>query len=359
MPVSISYPLEDVYIPLYSRIAVDTRRSVALDCRTGYSDIGYLWCASWPAIEDVLSCPPAMEDRGRLDVMRQMRKIESHGKTIRDGSVEYHMHLRKFTGHDDSKLICIREDIEDGSRHDFDIVYAGDVIVSYHIPGLGGATASAKAVPGEATRVLFDSIDSKQVRIAIKNEQGEGISGARVVVVTRRDIDPGAPRPSNLTAVVSSQASGQRIGVRRQYMTSNERGELDVRIIGKGPGEIYVSATKAGYIGAGVELWSGFGLPLRDAFTIVLERGRGEKALLTVNGRPLANCNMIGVTDLQPASILGHIEYSFFSSDADGMVCFEQLIVGHEYGIIAQTDEAAYGAIITWRPGSTIALEAR
>ncbi len=46
-----------------------------------------------------------------------------------------------------------------------------------------------------------------------------------------------------------------------------------------------------------------------STFKIELKRAQQQWALLSLDGRPLSNCNILKVTDLEPSSLLGRIDY--------------------------------------------------
>ncbi len=115
-----------------------------------------------------------------------------------------------------------------------------------------------------------------------------------------------------------------------------------------------MSATKAGHVGRGVELWSGVGVPTQADFQIRLTRAKPEVAYLVMDGKPLKDCGRIKITDLEPAGLLGHVDYPVMTSDSEGRLSLERLTVGRNYGLIVQFDTGHRQSTFRWSPNVEI-----
>jgi len=350
-------PDTDIMVPLFARIVVQTTPPKLLSkAASSDREVGYLWCVSWPAPQDAFKTVLDDSEKSRLSNKRAMMGVASQSETTK-GAVDYHDCLRGLSGCDESRLICIRHEVQPGQGHSFDLAYAGDVLVSYYMPWFPESSKIVvQAVPGTTRNVTLPRVDARWIRIKVENDRGDAVADARVVIVDRRDLEKDDPHPDNVFFVFTPQGTERRISVRRRYMTSNLRGEVDLWAVGNGVGEMYVSATKAGHVGAGHEIWSGIGVPDADSYKITLKCTRQECVVLTYKGRPVANCERVVVTDLHPTSLLGQIEYPLFSTGANGEIYFEQLIVGKRYGIVADTDFGSIRGEIRWTPGVDIDL---
>lgn len=348
-------PDTDIIIPLYARLVVETSIPHLLSKEDeGKTQIGNLWCVTWPAPQGVFKKELAETESSRLKSYYSMMKINSHQKETA-GAAEYHDLISSFTGFDASKLVCLREEVETGSKHTFDVAFAGDVLISYYIPSFDWCSkVRVQSVPGETQRIVLDGLDGRRIRLFVEDEGGKAVAGAAVVIVTRWDLDPGAPHPNHVFFTFTPQGSDRRIAVRRRWITSDGNGEVNTWMFGRGHGEIYAAATKPGHISAGLDLWSGMGVPTKDTYRIQLKQAKPEWASLILDGLPLSNCKNIKVTDLKPTSLLGQIDYPVFSSDEAGKVRFEQLVVGHRYAIMVFSTSGVLQREFQWVPDLVI-----
>lgn len=358
-------PASDIAVPAYSRIIVDTKPPNIIGDGIKRPEVGDLWCASWPAVKDVLIDDPGPEEWSRLSQAHMHRRIRSYGSVHREAlmalsdrsdPVEYHSYLKRIGGYNKSKVIAMHREIQPGYRGVFDMPYEGSVLVSFDIPELYAVDAIVSVVRGNIHTVSLGALDGRRIRLLIRSDIGIAVPDAHVAIVTRRHIASDSPLSGGAFIGFTPEGSSRRTTASRRFEISNEQGEVDIRMFGKGPGEVYVSATRAGHVGKGVELWGGIGIPDQDSYTITLDRVEEDRVLLTLNGVPLSNCGPIKITDLQPTSLLGQIDYPNLTSDSAGKVCLEQLIPGRRYAVIVKTEVDEHHGVFTWAPGMSIDL---
>ncbi len=351
-------PATDIVIPLYARLVVQTNLPKFPPGEEVVGNpMGALWCASWPAPQEVFkeALPDLTMKRHQSDYTVGM-VIDSHDLDTR-GAVWYHQAMLRNAGCDATKLICLREDVKVGAEHVFDIAYGGDVLISYYVSGFDwNMKARGKAVRGESRRIVLEQTEARLVRLIAEDEHGERVAKAHVGIVMRRDLGPDAPQPDGAFFVFRPEGSNRRIAVRRVFFETDSRGEVGLWVLGEGHGEVSVSATKPGHVGAGLGLWSGSGVPDKGTYRIELKRAKQEWAFLTKRGQPLAKCETLKVTDIEPVSLLGQIDYPVFSSDEEGRAPFEQLVLGHRYVIHAHTSQGMLSQEFRWTPGVVIAF---
>jgi hypothetical protein len=351
-------PASDIIVSVYARILVQTPSLQGGGHEElEYPALAHLWCVSWPTPQDLFEGQPDSALLAHAINMHSMRRIEPRVEST-DRAIEYHDYAKRTPDADKSKLLCLREKVRPGSEHAFDIVFAGEVILSYYLPSFdSGLNVSVRAIPGEVTRVTLDALQPARIRIVVEDDSGEPVPDAHVAIVTRRDLKEGH-YPDRAFFVFTPAGSSRRIAVNRRFLTTDERGEVALSVLGTSShSELYASATKTGHVGAGANLWAGAGVPSTTVFRIQIKRVPPQYAFLTLGGRPLSDAKGIKVTDLEVTSVIGQVDYLPFSSDSDGRVRFEQLTVGHRYAVIVPHDTGPRNAKFVWRPGIAIELE--
>lgn len=231
-------PLTDILVPLFARLVVQTTLPhIPSGEDVDALQVGSLWCVSWPAPQDAFKKELPKTALSELQsIYSTMPTIESHNQTT-EGAVRYHESIRRIPGFDASKLICLREEVKPGSDHTFDLAFAGDVLVSYYLAECDwDSKVRVQAVPGEIRRITLDEVYGKRLRLLVEDEEGKGVTGARVVIVTRWDLGRDSPQPDTPSSCLRPK---DRTGV-LQSVADTWSPTKTVRwacgCLGKGPG---------------------------------------------------------------------------------------------------------------------------
>ncbi|HMS17724.1 MAG TPA: hypothetical protein PKA37_12845 [Planctomycetota bacterium] len=328
-------------IPLLARIVVTTSLPSRPSSDVDTPALGALWCVSWPTIEEAVE-NVSKEQRSRLATERMLQKVNASGAADRF-PVEYHEVLRRTPGCDKSKLICIRRDVAPGAQEIFDVAAEGEFLLSYYIPSKYSSRRSVMVRRGEIHQILLPAVEQRDLKILVLDEKGAPVPNAHCVAVLRRPLAEGVPRPDGSFCIFTPEGSQERIAVHRLYMTADVHGEVTMPVFGNGPGEIYLSVAREGFVASGRELWSGDGLPEVETFTIVMNSSPRQSVTLRKGTEALVNLRNIAITDLEPTSLFGQIDFPGVSSDSEGTIGFEQLTVGHRYSIRIPTEK--YGTL--------------
>ncbi len=342
-------------VPAFARITVQTARPNLTSPSEDSKPLrGWLWCVSWPTPAEVFKSPPRDVDPRRLASLRDMMGIIS-GETTQKTEIEYHEMLRRVDGCDRTRLICIRDEVEAGFEHSFDIAYGGETLLSYDLPDFNESMkVKIRATPGETTKVQLPTMDARRIRLRVLDDTGEPVAGSHVSVVVRRELESEDPHPDGAFFVFTPKGSEKRISVRRWNDIADREGSVELPMLARLPGSLFVSATAPGHIGEGVDLWSGIGVPDRGEYRVVIKRADPQRIQLLLRGQPVRNRTNITVTDLKPISLLGQIVYPTFSTDGEGWIDLEQLVVGKHYAIAVDSDGGLLQRQFHWAPGVSI-----
>lgn len=280
-----------------------------------------------------------------------MMRIESDSPVARN--IDYHDAIRKCEYFDASQLHIVRKTLSPGSETIIDLPYDGDVLIDYFIEYCGTARTVSRVARGGIHEIAMNPPEAKAISIKVLDEHNDPVPDARLLVVQRSRLADDEIMPPHIQVLFIPKGEQTLLIMQRSIIAAGADGRAGYVL--SACDELFVSATSPRIVGRSDVLWSGRGLPEQSEFIIHAKRApAGEKSLITLRGKPVANFDKFVVTDMEPSGSFMQVDFGYFRSDEHGLLDLNQLTPGHRYSILFVSSQGRFNRFFDYSPGIRI-----